>query len=111
MPKTIIGTFIMKDEGDGCLTSKHLEEKDNTPFVECCKVTTVSGAQADPFVGDYTTCWIEPRGVVINTTLKISMAAGNIYLLDWGAIAGLPTTYSGKAMMSEGKLVGVYWDN
>ena len=109
MAKTIIGTFIMKDEGDGCLTSKHLEETDDTPFVECCKLITASVGHASPFVGDYTTCWIEPGGNVQNGSLKISLI-GHVYQLDWSIIIHSTTTYSGKAMMSEGKLVGVYWD-
>lgn len=104
MDKEIVGSFVFRNEGDGCLTSKFLANTDDTPHTEACKRKTELIPDT-PFVGTYTTVWVQPGGSTGKATLEIQKA-GDIYNLEW---RNTPLKYLGKAMMFEGKLVGSYW--
>ena len=106
--KDIMGSFVIRNEGDGCLTSKYLEHTSTVPFTECCirKASTVQEAD-DPFVGIYTTTWLEPGG---RTSELIIQRNGNVYSLNWDTISNTTIRYRGSAMLFENKLIGCYWD-
>jgi hypothetical protein len=101
MDKEIIGAFVFRNEGDGCLTSKYLEHTELTPYTECCK--RIKGAN-DVFEGEYTTSWLQ---IDSDYTAELSIKKiGDVYHLYW---SGKSPIYEGRAMMFEGKLVGSYW--
>lgn len=56
----IIGSFVFRNEGDGCLTSKFLCNYDDTSHPESCKRET-DEVLNDPFEGTYRTTWVQPR--------------------------------------------------
>jgi len=109
MAKETIGTFTIRNEGNGCLTSKYLEHNDITPYVEASKRTIIGIIVGDQFVGDYDTTWIEASNVTIVTTLNITLV-GEVYHFTWGTITGNPTKYEGRAMLVNENLVGVFWN-
>lgn len=109
MPKTIIGSFVFRDEGDGCLTSKYLEHTNTRTFTECCKIKSISVRAG--FTGVYDTTWIEGPSLFRTAQLEISKnATDEFYVLKWTNISKSSTLYEGRAFLSDGKLVGSYWD-
>lgn len=113
---TIIGSFVFRNEGDGCLTSKynHKDSKQG-PFTECCKLTgnltdhNSSDIRNTPasFVGNYKTTWIEIGNKARNCDLTISPPVNNIYALEWKDKGTIE--FEGTAMLFEKLLVGAYW--
>jgi hypothetical protein len=105
------GSFIIRNEGNGCLTSIYLEHRTNTPYTECCKQITTDNPN-DPFAGHYNTCWLEEGWTGARTAnLSIQQSEGNrnIYNLRWTNIPESEWRYQGTAMLFEGKLAGCYW--
>jgi len=104
--KEIIGSFTLRDEGDGCFTSKyhHTDEC----FTEACKKIITEKNNPDVFVGDFRTCWLEekPNG---QPEFKLTIIKNvNTYLLTWND--GSNDLFKGTAMIFEGNLVGAYWN-
>jgi hypothetical protein len=112
MPKTIIGSFVFKDEGDGCLTSKYLEHSNPKTYTECCKIIGIPTNVA--FEGVYDTTWIEGATGFRTAELKVSKnATDEFFELKWTKISNISTGiagYEGRAFLADGKLVGCYWD-
>lgn len=112
MPK-VRGSFVFRDEGDDCLTSKYNNEN-APPYVECCKrINGSSNLSTHKFVGDYNTVWLEEvKGTVLpkDGTLKIevSKAHSGSYELTWTAGS---QSYKGVGMLVDGLLVGGYWSS
>jgi hypothetical protein len=102
------GCFVFRDEGDGCLTSKYLEHQTAEPYSECSKRKPGDKSGIfDPFIGEFTTCWLEDGGDHI-ADLSITKRGG-VYDLEWRNISGSDWEYGGTAMLFEEKLVGSYW--
>lgn len=103
----IIGAFVFKDDGDGCLTAKWLNNNESTPYPEACKLTTKEeGSSA--FEGTYTSTWIETNNVVVESSLTIKRLSSGVYDLLW--FRGTTTIFTGRAMLYGDLLIGSYWD-
>ena len=115
MPKQlnqIIGSFVFRNEGDGCLTSKY-QNHSNTeaPFIEACKLIGPIN-QDDQFIGTYKTVWLEDGNNDITMLLEIKRSATNNALFDftWYVSNINQPTFWGTGMLFEALLVGAYWD-
>jgi hypothetical protein len=117
MPKQlnqIIGSFIFRNEADGCLTSKyHHADSPDGPFSESCKLITESNS-SDNFLGTYRTTWLDDRNSIDNSLLIIERNVRNINLfrLTWqreGASGDI--IFEGSGMIFGEFLVGAYWDH
>jgi hypothetical protein len=72
---------LFRNEGDGCLTSKYLEHRTDSPYTECCKRKQGSEITADPFEGTYDSCWLE---IGNNRTSNLLIKRrGDVYDLLW----------------------------
>ena len=107
MPK-VTGSFVFRDEGDGCLTCKYLNDDIQSPFTECCKIKSTPH-HCDPFIGTFTTTWIEAIDEHEIATLNIRRGSGDFFELKWD-VHGKATnpTFTGKAMLYHGLLIGHY---
>ncbi len=109
--KILIGSFVFRDEGDGCLTSKYINTFQTEPYVECSKrvESSVEGHENgnEPFVGNYLTTWIEENQKIENGTLEISKTNSS-YKLAWKN--GVKDLFKGTGMLSGNLLVGTYWE-
>lgn len=109
----IIGSFVFRDEGDGCLTSKyqHADSRE-CPFTEACKI--IAATQDDsPFIGTYRTVWLEDWSKPVDAELNIIRHPQNprIFKLKWyhpGAPAEI--IFDGTGMLYGDLLTGAYWD-
>lgn len=105
MAYTVFGSFAFKDDGDGCISSKYLENSHITPLVECAKLDGKPGKEL--FEGNYKTTWVDAATKYGNAELKI-LKTGNIYILTWFGTSG-KFSYEGKGFLYDGKLIGSYW--
>jgi hypothetical protein len=99
---------VFRNEGDGCLTSKYVNDA-SSPFTESCKLVNVTNPN-DPFEGIYRTAWLERDGDEVfprDGTLKIGRDQNNNYHLHWRATAG--QSYEGVGMLFNDFLVASYW--
>ena len=103
----VIGSFVFRDEGDGCLTGKYINRGLTTPVTECCKRR--SDASLVPFEGSYITVWIEGTVIIVSTDLRITRV-GDLFDLLWTRTDTDITVFTGKAMLHGDLLVGCYWD-
>lgn len=101
--KALIGSFIFRNEGNGCLTSKyhHFNVSKNC-FSECAEL--LPDTYQNGFEGHYKTTWIE-EGLPIELVIKRTDA---IFKLTW-IESGIPT-FEGTAMLVGELLVGAYWN-
>jgi hypothetical protein len=112
--KTIIGSFILRNEGDGCLTSKY-QNGDGNCFVECCKKLSEDKNNTDPFCGEYLTTWIEQDGT--NNPQKFRTEKSSLFIcknaqtykVKWYDKSN-PQIFEGTAMLVDDILVGTYWN-
>lgn len=100
----IIGSFVFRNEGDGCLTGKYINNGLDTPVPECCKLKTAIGMS--PFEGVYISTWIEGTTSTVCATLKIEKFK-EIYKLEWSKNNDL--IFEGQAMLHENLLIGHYY--
>lgn len=104
-----IGSFVFRNEGNGCLTSRYLEHTETTPYTESCKKINDDSKSEDPFVGIYKTSWLESGNNDYTAELTINKQK-DTYILTWRNLSKNSTTeYDGSAMIFEDKLVGSYW--
>ena len=114
MPKQanqIIGSFVLRNEGDGCLTSKYQHgDSDQTPFTESCKLIGPI-VPNHRFLGNYRTVWLEDRNRVVSAELRIISDPVNAsqFRFTWLDDAGT-TIFEGTGMLFGEFLVGAYWD-
>lgn len=102
----VFGCFIIRNEGNGCLTSVYHEHNSARPFTESCILLNAPNT-TDPFIGEFSTVWLEPE----NRTANLLISRNNlIYSLEWRNVSSSTSLqYVGCAFLSEGKLVGSYW--
>ena len=112
--KDIIGTFIFRNEGNGCLTGKYANNvSTNDPYPEASKRTAVDPIyKNDVFCGIYRTVWIEnnlPESAQLRITKNLKDT--NKYELAWYRpdTAATPV-YKGMGILSDGLLIGDYWN-
>lgn len=114
MPKQqgqIIGSFVLRNEGDGCLTSKYQHaDSSQTPFTESCKLIGPISPN-HRFIGDYRTAWLEDNNKVMSSTLSIitDPINTNQFKLTWSNNFGV-ILFEGTGMLFGEILVGAYWD-
>jgi len=116
MPKLsnqIIGSFVFRHEGDGCLTSKyHHGDSMECPFTEACKLIG-SANPNDRFAGTFRAVWLEDNNAHIPAELFIERhpANNNIYRLFWSdKNNNNRLIFEGTGMLFDNLLVGTYWD-
>jgi hypothetical protein len=105
----IRGACVFRDDGNGCLSSKYVNEH-SAPFVETCHLIAGSPQPnpQDPFVGLYNTVWLEENNPVpVSAVLSITRNPNASYDLDWNIPQGL--IYSGVGMIYNDLLVCGYW--
>lgn len=108
MSKKIIGAFVFKDVGDGCLIGKWLNRDEPTAYPESAKFESKNKDSGEKFCGIYVTTWVEQINLPINANLEISKKNGTIYNLKWYNSTGI--IFHGNAMLYDGSLVGTYWE-
>jgi hypothetical protein len=115
MPKQdnqVIGSFVIRDEGDGCLFIKyHHGESAEAPFAEAAKLMGTDTPD-DVFVGTYRTVWVEDNfnSVVSDLVIERNPANANIFRLMWNVTGTNELIYEATAMLYQDLLVGAYWD-
>lgn len=57
--KSIIGTCVLRDDRDGCFSSKYFHGMQDYPFVEACKRVADDMERTDPFSENHKTVWIQ----------------------------------------------------
>ena len=107
--KNLIGTFVFRNEGDGCLTSKYFHGNQPYPFVEACKKLDDGSGQHDGFSGNYKTVWIQDGHHPVDANLGIIWQPNNTYTLSWTDDNGREI-FIGIGMIYDRLLVGAYWD-
>jgi hypothetical protein len=111
-PGQIIGSLVIRNEGDGCLSIKyHHGDSRESPYTESCKrhgpLTT-----NDIFIGTYRTVWIEDNDETVSADLIIERHPNNndLYILRWRHRGTMNMIFEGTAMLYGQLLVGTYWD-
>ncbi len=102
----VMGAFVFRDEGDGCLVAKYIEHNQLTPYTESAK--SLPGPVAlFSFEGKYNTAWVEHKTPFASCEIHI-VKTGDIYRLKW-SVNNSTCIYEGTAMLFAGNLVGCYW--
>ncbi|SJZ32078.1 hypothetical protein [Sediminibacterium ginsengisoli] len=107
----IIGAFTLRNEGDGCLTSKyHHGDSVDGPFTESCKLITPL-VLTDVFIGTYRTIWLEDANhAVAQLIIRRNPINGSIFQLSW-LDENSNSIFEGTAMIFDNILVGAYWND
>jgi hypothetical protein len=109
----IIGSFVFRNEGDGCLTSKyHNDGSLEAPFTEACKLIDSADA-SNNFIGRYRTVWLEDfnNHEAIELLIERSTTNPSLFKLTWYRPGNLvDPTFEGSGMRYGDLLVGSYWD-
>jgi len=103
--KEVIGSFYFRNEGDGCIMGKYLNQGMSTPLPECAKKSE-STKELD-FEGTYQTAW-HAHGSANESMLEIKPRKGKFFL-TWTDKKSEQVLFKGEAMIVEGLLVGSYW--
>ncbi len=109
--KQIIGSFVFRNEGDGCLTSKyHHRDSSEGPFTEACKLLRQESTDT-LFLGTYQTVWLEDNNNHVAAILDISPHQNNqLFKLIWREAAKNGIIYfEGTGMLFDNFLTGAYW--
>ncbi|MFA7380151.1 MAG: hypothetical protein WC150_06800 [Bacteroidia bacterium] len=104
----VTGSFVFRNEGDGCLTCKYLNDGTPSPLTECSKLDDTPPQSCDPFIGTFTTTWVEDTGVHQLAKLTIKRVNQYCYDLSWVRENQTKVAFTGKAMLYQGNLVGHY---
>jgi hypothetical protein len=105
MNTDLTGSFVFRNEGDGCLTSKYFNHGTKKQYVECC---LKRNGQPGGLVGEYDSMWREAAGNVVDIILTIAPAPNDTFYLEWKDLNGV--LWKGVAMRTGGdSLVGTYW--
>ena len=111
---TLVGSFVFRNEGDGCLTSKyHRIGSVEGPFTEASKLIPNSKKLPDAYTGKYETVWIEDytNCECCELEIKYSTSSSKIFDLVWYNPKKKSERYfEGTAMLFGELLVGAYWD-
>ena len=87
--KETIGTFVFRNDGDNCLSSKYFHGNQPHPFVETAKrLPDDDTGQTDGFSGNYETTWIQENRQHVSAELSIHWLPNNTYSLTWVDVNG-----------------------
>ena len=106
-----IGSFTLRDEGDGCLSSKyHHADSNGGPFMEACK-RIGNNDDGEVFIGQFSTIWLDDNNRHEAAELKIVTNENNtnLFRLTWADLDE-KHLFEGTAMRFQDLLVGAYWD-
>lgn len=112
--KDIIGTFVFRNEGNGCLTGKYANNiSTNDPYPEASKrISPDPVYKDDVFCGIYRTVWVGNNGAE-SAQLRITKNLKDAYKyeLEWYRPdhAAVPI-YKGMGILSDELLIGDYWN-
>lgn len=106
LPNTVIGSFVFRDDGDGCLSSKYINNHTPTPFAECAKLLP-RNTGGEKFEGTYNSVWLENNGS-FPAVLHIAKVSPHKYQLKWWREEAL--AFIGEGMLYGELLVGAYWE-
>ena len=105
--KNIIGSFVFRDEGDGCLTSKYINRGMTSALTESAKLQ--GPKSKNKFCGKYFSVWLDSPVDQNHSFLEITQTPGNDdYELTWSN-SKHPVLYKGQGMLFGDLLVGSYW--
>ena len=102
----VLGGFFFRNEGDGCLTSKYVNNN-SQPFVEAAKAIDPC---ANQFCGKYHTVWLEGEPYSqhsVPAILTISQTQLGKYDLKWEV--NEQVKFRGVGMLAGELLIGGYW--
>ena len=108
----VIGSFVFRDDNNGCLTSLYFNTPSKGTSVESCKRD--NNTSTKKFEGIYYTSWHEDAGEVEIGIVEISAVPNkyhnNDYILQWRKNDNTKTLiYYGEAFLYGELLVGAYW--
>lgn len=110
----LVGSFVFRNEGDGCLTSKYHHFGSPTgPFTEASKVKSKPPSIIDEFSGIYETTWLEEfnNHEYSDLEIKPNHPNSNIFDVIWYNPQNKSEHYfEGTAMLFGDLLVGAYWN-
>lgn len=112
MPNTkLIGTFVLRDEGNGNLSSVYHNTEADKPYQEICKLDLLkSPKDLDKFCGIYDSIWQEDNPAQHDANLEITFDAVNFrYALTRRDITNTTVLYRGTGMLYKDIMVGAYW--
>ena len=101
----VIGSFVFRNEGDGCLTSKYINRGMTSPLTECSKVQ--GRVHEDGFSGRYFSVWLDSPVTPNNSFLQITRNRES-FDLTWSDSSS-NRIYGGQGMIVDNLLVGSYW--
>jgi len=105
------GAFVFRNEGDGCLTSKWINDTANTAYVESCKL--LPDENQDGFRGRYRSSWTEDNNITVECDLLIEPHRQNrqLFQLTWRRTGNAGTVlFQGIGMMHGDLMMGSYWE-
>lgn len=116
LTKIVIGSFAFRDEGNGCITSKYINNHTEEPFTEACKYLRSSKIPSDipsekkatGFEGYYDTVWLEQSPTYIKGELEIRRLPNDAYRLTWWV--DNKEVFYGIGTIAGNLLVGAYWE-
>ncbi len=104
------GCFVLRNEGDGCLTGKYMHDN-NGPFTEACRIDDIKKLnEQDPFCNTFKTTWLEVGNKTQDLMLEINRQHDNPLLFELKWFSKKETSFWGKGMLHNGLLIGTYWD-
>ena len=103
----LIGCFVARDDGNGCLSSKYMNVGLDSPLVEASKRISTPTPEVK-FTGEYSTIWLDDIYVPKAATLTITMSSDDYYILRWTAANGT-LIFEGQGMVVQDLLVGSFW--
>jgi hypothetical protein len=107
----IIGTFVFRNDGDGCLSGKYVnKDSTNGPLGEVCKGKKGNKSKV-VFVGKYDVVWLEDKGHRSSILTITHNSSRNMYNLTWENKDKDNYSYKGIGMLYDGLLVGSYWSD
>lgn len=107
----IKGACVFRNDGDGCLSSKYVNEH-TSPFGETCKLLPESRSpdSRDVFEGQYNTAWLQSTvNPPFHAMLTIVHDPLGFYKLTWLQPSTSNVIYSGIGMLYNDLLTCGYW--
>ncbi len=105
--KDVVGAMVFSNSGDGCLSSKYINEGSKGAYTETCKLI-IPDANGLSFCGNYTTVWLQDGGHEAGELEITYDKALECYKFYWRQNG--KDIYEGTGMLYGELLVGSYWN-
>lgn len=111
----ILGYFVYRDLGDGCIGSKYSNLRRERTFSESATKTLDDAAEpGHAYLGSFAATWIDAVNPVVSeqATLVITRKpnSNSQFVLQWSDPTDGLTVFHGEGMLCDGILVGAYWN-